>query len=68
MLSLPLEMAVFLMDVAVEHIKRPVPVQHIVKALKAHVRKVIERHGGNRSEAARALGISRGTLRSHLKG
>ena len=36
--------------------------------IRAHVRKVIERHGGNRSEAARALGISRGTLRSHLKG
>jgi DNA-binding protein Fis len=31
------------------------------------VRKVIERHRGNRSEAARALGISRGTLRAHLK-
>ncbi len=36
--------------------------------IRAHVRKVIERHKGNRSEAARALGISRGTLRSHLKG
>ena len=35
--------------------------------IRAHVRKVIERHKGNRSKAARALGISRGTLRSHLK-
>ena len=35
-------------------------------AIRAHILNVIARHHGNRTEAARALGISRGTLRAHL--
>ena len=41
--------------------------ERLADVIHAHVLKVIERHGGNRSEAARALGISRGTLRANLK-
>ena len=39
----------------------------LADVIHAHILKVLERHGGNRSEAARALGISRGTLRANLK-
>ena len=35
-------------------------------AIRAHVRRVLERHGGNVTQAARALGISRNTLRARL--
>ncbi len=35
--------------------------------IHAHVLKVVGYYGGNRTEAARALGISRNTLRAHVK-
>ena len=35
-------------------------------AIRAHVRRVLERHGGNVTQAALALGISRNTLRARL--
>ena len=34
--------------------------------VRAHVRRVLERHGGNVTQAARALGISRNTVREKL--
>ena len=35
-------------------------------AIRAHVRRVLERYGGNVTAAAKALGISRNTLRARL--
>ncbi len=35
-------------------------------AIRTHVRRVLDLHGGNISEAARALGVSRNTVRSHM--
>ena len=35
-------------------------------AIKTHIRRVLEKCGGNASAAARALGISRNTVRAHL--
>ena len=36
-------------------------------AIRAHVRRVLERHGGNVTAAAKALGISRNTVRAHIQ-
>ena len=37
-------------------------------AVRVHMRSVYDRHGGNLSRAAEALGVSRNTVRKHLSG
>ncbi len=49
--------------------KRPPPdgkSELLDDAIRAHVRRVLALHGGNISEAARALGVSRNTVRTHM--
>lgn len=43
----------------------PPPTEKLADVIRDHVRRVLSLHGGNIAAAARALGVSRGTVRSH---
>ncbi|MEM7051112.1 MAG: sigma-54 dependent transcriptional regulator [Acidobacteriota bacterium] len=67
--NLPLEVASALTTPAQQPTLPNLPpgVERLDEVVRAHVRAVFEQAGGNLTHAAERLGITRGTLRRHLK-